>query len=346
MHEQSSRQFARGKPKLAQRRIASAAAPLLGSREMLFEPSQIAPILKKLADENGIYIGTTSWKFPGWCGVLYDEGEYLWGNHFSKARFKRECLKRYAEVFRSVCVDSTYYHLPRKGEFDKLAADVPDGFRLTLKVPDQITIKNFPNVRTFGERRGKPNEYFLDGRLFRMGFLRPLEKIREKVGMLVFEFSHFHVDDFAHGREFVAALDRFFAELPPGWDYAVEVRNASFLHEEYFATLQRHRVAHVYNQWTLMPGINEQIALHPLSDNPFLAARCLLTPGLSRDWAQREFDPYHQLKEIDPIARDAMQLFVQIAKATPADRPAYLYVGNLLEGNALHTISDVVQRIL
>jgi uncharacterized protein YecE (DUF72 family) len=309
---------------------------------MLFEPSKIAPILGRLADDYGIYIGTTSWKFPGWCGVLYDEDDYLWGKHFSKARFKRECLRRYAEVFRSVCVDATYYHLPRKGEFEKLVAEVPAGFRFTFKVPDQITIKNFPNVKSFGERRGKQNEYFLDPRLFRMGFLRPLEKIRDYVGMLVFEFSHFHVDDFEHGRDFVAALDDFFAELPDDWRYAVEVRNANFLHAEYFDVLRRHGVAHVYNQWTLMPGVDEQIRMHPLMGNPYLAARFLLTPSRSRDWAKREFAPYNQMKEIDPVARGSARDMIEFAQSIQGSGPVFLYIGNLLEGNALHTISDVL----
>lgn len=308
---------------------------------MLFEPSKIAPVLGKLADEHGLYLGTSSWKFPGWCGVLYDEDDYLWGKHFSKARFNRNCLKRYAEVFRSVCVDASYYHLPRKGEFEKLVAEVPPGFRFSFKVPDQITIKNFPNVKTFGDRRGKQNEYFLDPRLFRMGFLRPLEKIRDYVGMLVFEFSHFHADDFAHGRDFVAALDKFFAELPDDWHYGVEVRNTNFLHAEYFDVLRRHGVAHIYNQWTLMPGVDEQIELHPVSDNPFIAARYLLTPHRSRDWAEREFAPYNQMKEIDPIARETLRRLL-LAASTPGAAPAFIYIGNLLEGNALHTISDVV----
>jgi uncharacterized protein YecE (DUF72 family) len=313
---------------------------------MLFEPSQIAPLLHELADRNGIFLGTSSWKFPGWCGVLYDEDDYLWGKHFSKARFKRDCLRRYAEVFRSVCFEASYYHLPRKGEFEKLVAQVPEGFRFTFKVPDQITIKNYPQARAFGDRRGKPNEYFLDPRLFRMGFLRALEKIQPYVGMLVFEFSHFHSDDFAHGREFVAALDQFFSELPSGWNYAVEVRNANLLHAEHFEVLRRHQVAHVYNQWTLMPGIDEQISLHPVGDNPFIAARYLLTPQRSRDWAKREFEPFNQLKEIDPIARETLQFLLARARADPPAKPAFIYIGNLLEGNALHTISDVLGKAL
>ena len=282
---------------------------------------------------------------PGWCGVLYDEDDYLWGTHFSKARFKRDCLTRYAEVFRSVCVDATYYHLPRKGEFEKLVDQVPEGFRFSFKVPDQITIKNFPNVKSFAERRGKPNEFFLDPRLFRMGFLRPLEKIRDYVGMLVFEFSHFHADDFEHGRDFVAALDKFFAELPDDWRYGVEVRNANFLHPEYFEVLQRRGVAHIYNQWTLMPGVDAQLEQHPASDNPFLAARYLLTPHRNRDWAEREFAPYNQLKEIDPIARETALHLAESSRATPSSIPAFIYIGNMLEGNALHSISDIIGKL-
>ena len=94
-----------------------------------------------------------------------------------------------------------------------------------------------------------------------MGFLRHLEKIRDKVGMLIFEFSHFDLDDFVHGREFVSLLDEFFEAAPPGWEYGVEVRNRNLLHPEYFGMLARHGVAHVYNQWTRMPPVTEQLRL-------------------------------------------------------------------------------------
>ncbi len=163
--------------------------------------------------------------------------------------------------------------------------------------------------------------------------------------MLVFEFSHFHSDDFAHGRDFVAALDRFFGELPSGWDYGVEVRNANLLHAEHFDVLRRHGVAHVYNQWTLMPSVEEQITLHPLGDNPFIAARYLLTPQRSRDWAKREFEPFNQLKEIDPVARETLQHMLASASSRSAPNRAYIYIGNLLEGNALHTISDALGKV-
>jgi hypothetical protein len=39
--------------------------------------------------------------------------------------------------------------------------------------------------------------------------LQPRESIRPHVGLLMFEFSRFYLNDFEHGRYFVAAPDAF-----------------------------------------------------------------------------------------------------------------------------------------
>ena len=28
--------------------------------------------------EHPVFIGTSSWKYPGWCGMLYDESRYIY----------------------------------------------------------------------------------------------------------------------------------------------------------------------------------------------------------------------------------------------------------------------------
>lgn len=313
---------------------------------MLFERSRISAITRQLFADHRICLGTSSWRYQGWCGLLYDEDRYLWGTHFSKKRFSDHCLKEYAETFRSVCVDATYYALPKKKFIESLTTQVPSDFVFSFKVPDDITIKTFPRASTFGDRAGKPNELFLSAGLLEMGFLRRLEPIRDQVGALVFEFSHFQPGDFEHGRDFVEALDRFFASAPTGWKYAVEIRNHNWLHPDYFAMLERHGVAHVYNQWTRMPSVLDQITLHPLEANPFVVARYLLTPGRSHERAHEQFDPFHQLKEIDPAARESMGRILRHAMHGASKRPTFLYVGNELEGNALHTISDVLGPVM
>ncbi|MCH7228765.1 hypothetical protein [Haloferula sp. A504] len=66
----------------------------------------LRPQLAELA-RNGLFVGTSSWKYPGWLGQLYEEPRYLTRGRFSHARFERECLAEYAEVFPTVCVDAS-----------------------------------------------------------------------------------------------------------------------------------------------------------------------------------------------------------------------------------------------
>ena len=313
---------------------------------MLFERTAVSIITRHLFEEHRICLGTSSWRYPGWCGILYDEDSYLWSTHFSKKRFSEHCLEEYAETFCSVCVDATYYALPRKKFIATIAEQVKEDFVFSFKVPDEITIKSFPDISAFGARAGKPNDHFLSVGLLEMGFLRRLEPIKNQVGALIFEFSHFHPEEYDHGRDFVRDLDDFFSRAPKGWKYAVEIRNQTWLHPEYFSTLHRHGVAHVYNQWTRMPSVLEQMALHPLEANPFLVARYLLTPGRSHEWSQEQFEPYHQLREIDPDARDSIVRILRQGIHGPYQKPVFLYVGNELEGNALHTISDVLAILM
>ena len=58
----------------------------------------------KEAAKTNVFIGTSSWKYSGWCGQIYDEQKYLTRGKFSEAKFERECLSEYAETFSTVCV--------------------------------------------------------------------------------------------------------------------------------------------------------------------------------------------------------------------------------------------------
>ena len=60
----------------------------------------------------GVFVGTSSWKYPGWVGMLYDAARYEYRGKFAQTRFNRCCLNEYAEVFRTVCVDAAYYTFP------------------------------------------------------------------------------------------------------------------------------------------------------------------------------------------------------------------------------------------
>jgi hypothetical protein len=65
---------------------------------MPFVRSQIRDQLNALAQQD-IFIGTSSWKYSGWCGMLYESARYEWRGKFAQSRFERNCLAEYASVF-------------------------------------------------------------------------------------------------------------------------------------------------------------------------------------------------------------------------------------------------------
>ena len=294
----------------------------------------------------GVFLGTSSWKYAGWRGMLYDESRYIWRGKVAESRFEKNCLSEYAEVFKTVCVDAAYYTFPSEKYLGGLATQVPSDFRFGLKVTDEITVRRFPNLPRFGIRAGKANENFLNADLFSRAFLKPCESIRSNIGVLMFEFSRFYPSDYEHGRDFVADIDRFLGDLPKGWPYAIEMRNRQWLVPEYFACLAKHGVTHVFNSWEAMPSVSEQIELPGSVTNPvMLAARFLLKPGRKYEEAVKTFQPYNETKEVNVEARKAIAKLIKLALAATGGNlvRALIFINNRLEGNALNTIAEVLE---
>lgn len=301
--------------------------------------SYLSKPLQKLVHD-GVYIGTSSWKYPGWCGQIYDEGRYITRKKFSQSRFERECLEEYAEIFPTVCVDAGYYKFPSPQYLEGLSNQVPDSFRFGFKVTDTITLKNYTNLPRFGALAGKPNEHFLNADLFKKAFLSSFDRIQDKAGVFIFEFSHFYPKDFEHGRDFAVMLDQFFSQLPKNYAYAVEVRNKSLLQPEYFSMLGSHGVAHVFNSWTRMPEVADQIQISGSFTTDFTVSRLLLKPGRTYEDAVSTFSPYKAVKEPNTTVREAAKTLIQKAKG--GTRPSFVFVNNRLEGNAPTTIKAIL----
>ena len=308
-----------------------------------FDRDQLKKQLAKLADA-GVFVGTSSWKYAGWTGMLYDRARYEYRGKFAESRFERNCLTEYAEVFKTVCVDAAYYKFPDEKYLSGLISQVPVDFQFAFKATDEVTIKKFPNFPRHGERAGKPNEHFLNVGMFTNGILKPCEPFRKNIGLIMFEFSRFYPSDYEHGRDFVADLDNFFGQLPKGWPYAVEMRNHKWLQPDYFACLARHGITHVFNSWEAMPSVGEQLALPGSQTNPSLtAARFLLKPGRKYEEAVQTFAPYDRVQEQNDEARAAGAKLIAAGAASAGKKKTFIYVNNRLEGNALETIAAMLE---
>jgi len=255
-------------------------------------------------------------------------------------------LAEYARwpLFRTVGIDSFFYTPPSERTLASYAAALPEEFPCVSKVWDRITAHTFANPK---ERAhfGQLNPDWLNADLFLSEVLAPMQAhFAGHIGPFVFEFQTIARSAKLGAAEFAARLDAFFGKLPRGVPYAVELRNQEYLSPEYFAVLRTHGVAHLFNSWTRMPSIGEQLQMADAITGDFLVARALLRQGRTYSAAVDAFAPYDHVQDENPELRGDL---AALAKAALELRfPAYLIVNNRAEGCAPLTITAVARQLL
>jgi len=303
-----------------------------------FDKEALGRKLRALADQR-IFIGTSSWKYDGWLGQIYTRERYFSRGKFSQKHFEAECLREFAETFPIVCGDFSFYQFPTPEFWKKLFTNAPEQLQVALKVPEEVTVEVFPRHPRYGPRAGRPNEAYLNADAFRAQFLESLEPYRSRIACLIFEFGARG----ATAEEFVAQIVPFFDSLPETFRYAVEVRNREFLVPLYFDALREHRAAHVFNAWTKMPPLQEQIAIPEAFTADFTVVRALLRAGRAYENAVAQFAPYDKIQDENPEGRKALRDL--IARMKEERRTSFIFANNRFEGNAPETIRAVVDDV-
>jgi uncharacterized protein YecE (DUF72 family) len=151
-----------------------------------------------------ILVGTSGWVYGHWKGVLYDENAS-----------PDEWLSVYAETFRTVEVNNTFYQLPDAATIEGWRRRAPDGFTFAVKANRYIThMKNLldpeePVARMMERLRGLGN----------------------KLGPILFQLPPgWHVN--------AERLASFVDVLPPGQRYAFEFRHASWYADPVYDVLE------------------------------------------------------------------------------------------------------------
>jgi uncharacterized protein YecE (DUF72 family) len=157
-----------------------------------------------------IRVGCSGWNYADWRGVLYPPGCP-----------QRKWLARYAEVFDTVEVNTTFYRLPSLDAVRGWVQQTPPGFTFAVKSSRYLThIKRLTDME-----RGV-------GRLCER--LEPLTPT-PKMGPMLWQLpGNFRRDD----ERLAFALER----LPPG-RHTFEFRHESWFAEEVLAALRAHGVA-------------------------------------------------------------------------------------------------------
>ena len=314
----------------AQLGLFSPDAPAVG-------PAHVAPELARIARllPEGVRLGTSSWSFPGWAGLVYDRLA-------SEDVLAHRGLAAYAAhpLLRTVSVDRAFYRALDRKQLRAHAADVPEGFRFLAEADRQVTSPLDPEAGS----RGSRNPRFLDAAYASRELVRPmLEAWGSKLGALIFRFPPIPPNLVGGTDAFLERLASFLTALPTSCLYAVELRTPAFLCGRYAEVLESTGAAHCYNVHPAMVPLARQLTAVRPYQQPALVVRWMLGRGQEYGSAKQRYDPFDRLVDADPRTRELIARAV--LDASLAEREAYVIADNEAEGSAPLTVFELAARI-
>jgi uncharacterized protein YecE (DUF72 family) len=195
-------------------------------------------------------IGTCSWRFPSWHGLVYSAPKGI------------NYLHEYAQQYDTVEIDRWFWSLfnentiglPKPIDVETYRGSVPEGFVFTIKAPNSITLTHFYKKRKTDPLKENPR--FLSLALLRT-FLSLLDPLESTLGPIMFQFGYLNKKMMDSQEQFQELFQVFSRQMPSGYQYGVEVRNARYLNRSYFEFLLRNRLSPVLLQGYWMPPITE-----------------------------------------------------------------------------------------
>jgi len=291
-----------------------------------------------------LHLGTSSWSFPGWKGLVWD------GDH-AESNLSRHGLVAYAQhpLLRCVSLDRSFYRPLSASQYAAYAAQVPEHFRFVVKAPSLVTDAL---VRAEDGRGMQANPAFLDPDLAISEFVQPaLEGLGAKIGALVFQLSPLPASWLARMPELLDRLSTMLAALPaldgvPGATIAVEVRDKQFLTPDFAAVLKKARAAYCLGLHAKMPPAEEQLPLlRAMWPGPLVCRWNLHRKhgAYGYEEAKGLYEPFDRLLDPDPETRHVLARV--IAATTAAGFPAFVTINNKAEGSAPLSAQELAKAV-
>jgi uncharacterized protein YecE (DUF72 family) len=153
-----------------------------------------------------VLVGTSGYSYKEWKGPFYPKD-------LPAAGF----LGFYADAFKTVEINNTFYRMPTAKLVEGWASEVPEGFTFALKAPQRIT--HTAKLKDAGESVEM--------------FVRTAAMLGPRLGPLLFQLPPFLKKD-------VPRLTEFLAALPKGVRVAFEFRHPSWFEDDVWAALRSH----------------------------------------------------------------------------------------------------------
>jgi len=292
-----------------------------------------------------IHLGTSSWSFPGWKGLV-------WANDCSEAALARDDLPAYAQhpLLRTVSIDRSFYRPMTAEQYAVYAAQVPDDFRFIVKAPALVTdaVQRGPDGRGL-----QANPAFLDPQMALDTFVQPaLDGLGRKIGALVFEIPPLPTGLRRDMPALFERLGRMLAALPsltpiaPDGVIAVEVRDPDWLVPAFRDVLRAHDARYCLGLHPRLPPIDAQLPLlRAMWPGPFVCRWSLnrLHGAQGYETAKAGYAPFNRLVDPDPFTREALARIIRGTAA--AGHPVYVSVNNKAEGCAPLSVIELARAV-
>lgn len=298
-------------------------------------PPEIRDLARQLPA--GVYLGTSSWHFPGWRGIVWAQAE-------SPGDLSRFGLTAYARhpLLRSVGIDRSFYAPLSSWQYEVYARQVPDDFRFVVKAPNLLTL---PVLQSENGGRLVANARFLDASWAIEQFVGPAgEGLGSKAGTLLFQFPPLGRTLTRTPERFIAQLHEFLDRLPRGPRYAIEVRDDRVITRRFFATLKDTGARYCVGVHPRMPPVAAQAAAMSGFGAGPLILRWSLHAGYGYEQARTRFTPFDRLVDEDSATR---QSIARLCTATvAAGHECTIIANNKAEGSAPLTLAKLAQAIV
>ena len=313
---------------------------LFGEATLDKQYDKLRPLASSLPPN--LYLGTSSWAFPGWRGIVYARKQ-------TPTELSREGLREYSRhpLLRTVEIDRSYYAPVPQEDLERYAAQIAPHFRVCVKAPAIVTSASLP-ART---PRPEPNPDFLSAERLKLDLLDPLANtLAPNLGPLILQFppqpSSFRLTP----KVFADRLDAFFADLSRhgggtdrGFRFAVELRDPLLLTPDYARALSKHGATHAFNFWSSMPMPAVQADLIRPEDFAHIVIRLMLPPGTTYDGRRENFRPFDRIHE--PHEEMRRQVVGLIRRAAREKKETYVIINNKAEGSAPLTIRALAEML-
>ena len=291
-----------------------------------------------------VHLGTSSWSFPGWRGLVWD------GEH-AESQLSKDGLGAYAQhpMLRAVSLDRSFYRPLSASQYAAYAAQVPDDFRFVVKAPSLVTDAQ---VRGSEGRGLQPNPAFLSPALAISEFVQPaLDGLGAKLGALVFQLSPLPAAWLARVPELLQRLGEMLAALPslataPDAVVAVEVRDPRLLTPEFAEVLRASGAVYCLGLHAKMPAIEDQLpVLRALWPGPLVCRWNLHRKhgAYGYEDAKGLYEPFDRLVDPDPDTRQVLARV--IAATTAAGFHAFVTINNKAEGSAPLSVLELATAL-